>query len=220
MNKPREKLLRLGVKSLSLEELWAVVFGHGTKYLSVFELAQKLQQAYGDVPKYLNLPAERLASELGLGIVTTQRLLACLELGRRYFGALESGERPTVVTSLQAYNILKDMENYDREVVRGLYLDCRGNVIADQLLSIGSLTMSIAHPREVFKPAVTCSAAGVLIAHNHPSGTLLPSEEDQNLTALLIEAGNIMQIPLFDHIIVGRRGYYSFRDLQPEMFET
>lgn len=210
--KPREKLFAIGVEELSLAELWSVVIGHGTKNMSAFRLAERLVNAYGVARDLRKLDADFIASALGVGRATTARIQAVLELGMRYFSMPGNLEMPVVTCAEQAYNLLQDMANYDREALRGLYLDTRSCLIADQLLSLGSLMSSPVHPREVFKPAIVRSAACLLVAHNHPSGSRLPSDSDFEVTKGLIAAGEVIGIPLIDHVIIARDGFFSFRD--------
>lgn len=110
------------------------------------------------------------------------------------------------------FQYLKTMRSLKKEHLHGLYLDCRNRVIYDEVISIGTLTSNIVHPREVFRPAIEHSAAAVIVAHNHPSGDPHPSEEDIKATGRLKEAGKILSIPLLDHVIIADEGYYSLQE--------
>lgn len=110
-----------------------------------------------------------------------------------------------------AYQYLKAMKTLKKEHSHGLYLNCRQQLIYDEVISIGSMTANIVHPREVFAPALKHSAAGVIVVHNHPSGVSRPSEHDIRVTARLKAASEILCIPLLDHIIIAEDGYYSMQ---------
>jgi DNA repair protein RadC len=132
-----------------------------------------------------------------------------LELGRRTYATGRSGEPVQVRTAEQAYHFFRDMGGRSKEQLRGLYLDSHYQVVYDEIISIGSLTSNVVHPREVFQPAISRGAVGIIIAHNHPSGSLEPSDADIEVTRQLIDAGKILGIDMLDHIIVTADGYKS-----------
>jgi len=118
-----------------------------------------------------------------------------------------------ISNSKEAYEYVRQgLENKDREFFVAVLLDCKNVPLGVNLVSIGSLSASTVHPREVYKPAILASAAALIVAHNHPSGDPKPSVEDTNVTKTLAEAGQILDIELLDHIIIGQGGFYSFRD--------
>jgi DNA repair protein RadC len=130
---------------------------------------------------------------------------------------VKKGKLPTyesrIRSSVNAYNVLREyLADTDREVFCVLCLDRKNGVIGLNTVSIGSLTASVVHPREVFKPAILSNASSVLLSHNHPSGCPLPSQEDRALTARLVQAGKLLGVEVLDHIIVGEGKYFSFAD--------
>lgn len=125
---------------------------------------------------------------------------------------VSSAEAPECGSPGQAYQLLLDMASLRKEHFRAIYLDARQRMLRQETVSIGSLTATIVHPREVYRPAIELSAAGVLVAHNHPSGDPNPSPEDLALTRRLRQAGEILGIELIDHLIIGRCGYVSLKE--------
>ncbi|HPM75414.1 MAG TPA: JAB domain-containing protein, partial [Saccharofermentans sp.] len=120
-----------------------------------------------------------------------------------------SGRKVTIRNAKSAYDYLKDMQSLPKEQLRGLYLNSRYGLIHDEVISVGTLTSSIVHPREVFRPAIEHSAAAIIIAHNHPSGSSKPTSGDMEVTNQLVKAGRIIGIELLDHIIIGKSGFTS-----------
>ena len=138
------------------------------------------------------------------------QLIAALELGRRLL--IKPVSHQYINSSRDLYEITKSMSEYKKEYVRGIYIDTRYKVIHDEILSIGSLDANIIHPREIFKPAISNSAYALFIIHNHPSGNSEPSLEDKFITHELVKIGELLQIPLFDHIVIGKNTYFSFKE--------
>jgi DNA repair protein RadC len=208
---PRERLRTLGPDALGLNELLAVVLQSGTRRESIFEISERIIEDFGN----RSLAACRSVSEVmdhfGLGEAKAAQLVACVELGRRLHDG-GAREFPLLLGPAQAARFLEPMGRQMREVFRCLYLDTTNRLVRDEVISLGSLNSSLVHPREVFHFAVQYSAASVLLAHNHPSGTLDPSPEDLALTRQLVEAGEIMGIPVLDHLIITTNGWYSLRE--------
>lgn len=156
---------------------------------------------------------ELLAIVLSVGTrkeeVLTMSSRIIKEYGEKSIINQTKGRPITIRTPKQAYEYLKDMRELSKEHLRGLYLNSRHVVIHDEVISIGSLTANIVHPREVFKPAIEYSAVAVIIAHNHPSGTIKPTKSDIEITKQLLKAGKILGIDLIDHIIIGKNKFIS-----------
>lgn len=199
--KPREKLIRLGPKSLNVSELMAVLLGVGTKKEEVMSMSQRIIKEYGEKSIAHEANPDKLASALNIPIAKACQIVAGFELGRRFF-ASQSGRPIYVRNAQQAFSYLKDMGNSKKEQLRGLYLNSRYQVIHDEVISVGSLTANIVHPREVFQPAIEHSAVAIIIAHNHPSGSLEPTEADVEVTEQLFEAGKLLGVDLLDHLII------------------
>jgi DNA repair protein RadC len=199
--KPRERLIAYGPEVLSVSDLLAVVINVGTRKEGVLEMSARILKEYGGRSIIYETNPKKLSEELDIPMTKSCQIIACFELGRRYFRPATNGT--TVIrTPRQAYDYVKDMRELPKEHLRGLYLNSHYQVIHDEVISIGSLTSNIIHPREVFKPAIAISAIGVVLAHNHPSGVSEPSADDLAITRQLIEAGKILGVALLDHIIV------------------
>jgi DNA repair protein RadC len=146
---------------------------------------------------------------LGIPLCKACQLVACFELGRRLFRNADGRKPVTIRTASQVYDYLRDMRDLPKEHLRGLYLDSHYQLIHDELISIGTLTSNLVHPREVFRPALEFSAAALILAHNHPSGVPRASEADLLITRQIIEAGRVLGIGLLDHVIIARTKYAS-----------
>lgn len=206
--KPREKMVKQGPSVLSEVELLAVILGVGTRKEEVFAMASRIFKQYGKNTIVNQTDPKELERELDIPMAKACQIVAAFELGRRFFRKTNGG--PAIVrTPKQAYEFLKDMRDLPKEHLRGIYLNSRHRVIHDEIISIGSLTASIIHPREVFRPALECRAAAIIVAHNHPSGNARPTREDIEITNQLIEAGKILGIDLLDHIVISKNGFSS-----------
>lgn len=199
--KPREKLLRFGPKGLSVAELVAALLGVGTRKEEVLAMAQRIVREYGEKSIAAETNPRKLADALDIPFVKACQIVAAFELGRRFF-ANHNGRATHVRNAQQAYQYLHEMGHSTKEQLRGLYLNSRYQVIHDEVISVGSLTANIVHPREVFRPAVEHGAAAVIVAHNHPSGNPQPTAEDIAVTAQLSAAGKLLGIDLLDHLII------------------
>jgi DNA repair protein RadC len=207
-DKPREKLLSHGPTALNVAELMAVVLNVGTQKEDVLAMAQRVTREYGDKAITSETDPNKLATALDIPVVKACQIVASFELGRRYFSRT-AGRSAHIRNSKQAYEYLRDMGGLRKEQLRALYLGSRYQIIHDEVVSIGSLTANIVHPREVFQPAIEHGAVAVLIAHNHPSNHLEPSSADVDLTDQLKAAGAILGIDLIDHLIITSHGYVS-----------
>lgn len=199
-DKPREKLLKAGVKNVSVAELMAVVLGVGTSKEDVLTMAKRVTKEYGEKALMNESNPEALAEALEIPLTKACQIVASFEIGRRYFA-----KQPGAVyirQSKQAYDYLKDMGTLRKEQLRGLYLNSRYQVIHEEIISIGSLTANIVHPREVFQPAVEHGAIAIILAHNHPSGRINPTHADLEITSQLVKAGQLMGIDIVDHLII------------------
>ncbi len=206
--KPREKLLALGAPALSVAELIEVVLGTGTRKEDVRAMAERILREYGERSLVGNVNPKTLSDDLQIPIGKALQIAACAELGRRFFQKNERGIA-TIRTPDDVFEYLKDMRDLSKEHLRGLYLNNQHKIIHDEVISIGTIDTNIVHPREVFKPALEYSAVAVILAHNHPSGSLEPSDADVEITKQLVESGKIMGIQLLDHVIVTKDAFAS-----------
>lgn len=206
--KPREKLLAYGPSGLAVSELVAILLGVGTRKEEVMSMAQRILKEYGERAIVNETNPKTLADALDIPLTKACQIVASFELGRRYFDK-RAGKPVTIRTAQHAYEHLKDMGGLQKEQLRGLYLNSRYQVIHEEVISVGSLTANIVHPREVFKPALEYGAVALIIAHNHPSGSIEPTEADTQVTQQLKSAGKIMGIELLDHLIIADETFVS-----------
>lgn len=209
--KPREKLIRYGPDVLRIPELVSIILNTGYRDENVLELSHRIIKEYGSRAIASEKNVGRLMETLGIPLVKACQVIACFELGRRFFQE-EPGRMPTIRGPEDVYIYLEDMRKLKKEQFRGLYLNARNKVIHDEVISIGTLTANLVHPREVFQPAIEYLACGVIVAHNHPSGDPEPSEDDLEITKKLTTVGKTMDIELLDHIIIGRNKYVSLKE--------
>lgn len=209
-DKPREKLLKYGPSALTVSELVAIVLAQGTKKEDVLSMASRIIRDYGERSLSNQHNAQVLAKELEIPVVKALQIVACAELGRRFFDRREHGQ-VIIRTAKDVYEYLKDLRSLPKEHLRGLYVNTHHRLIHDEVISIGTINSNLIHPREVFKPAIEYGAAAVILAHNHPSGIVTASAADIDITNRVIEAGKIIGIPLVDHIIIGKNKFASIK---------
>ena len=207
--KPREKLLRHGPSTLSVAELLAVILNVGTQKEDVLAMSRRLLKEYGDSVIVSQKDPQKVKELHNVPIGKACQLVACFELGRRFF-EVRTTRKPVVLrTASQVFEYLKDMRDLPKEHLRGLYLDNHYQLVHDEIISIGTLTSNVVHPREVFRPALEYSAAAMILAHNHPSGIAKPSDADLAITRQIIDAGRVLGIGLLDHVIIAKNKYES-----------
>lgn len=210
--RPRERLRRLGPAALSSVELLTLLVGCGTRERPADSVARAVLATWPDLRSLAARSLEELGAVDGVGAATAARLAAACELGRR-LSRERRGPRPVLATPRSVWRHLAlELRDRERERFLALYLNTRNELVRETVVSVGSLNASIVHPREVFKPALACAAAALVVAHNHPSGDPAPSREDREVTRAIADAGRILDIPLHDHLIVGSDSYFSFRD--------
>ena len=209
---PRERMAALGAEMLSDSELIAILLNTGSKGRNVLELAWDLLNSAGTLRSLRMMSLNEISAIDGIGEGKGARVLAAMELGRR--AALEDKRfMPKISSSKDVLDFLADeMRSLEQETVRVLLLNTKHMLLHSAVISVGGLNYSPIHPREVYKQALKFSAAGIILVHNHPSGEAAPSEQDIKLTKRLKEAGEIMGIPLLDHLIIAETGYYSFSE--------
>jgi DNA repair protein RadC len=208
-DKPREKLVKYGPAHLSIGELLAVVLGVGTKREGILAMSQRLMKEYGGADIIREKNPKKIEAMLGIPLAKACQIVACFELGRRFFESPAAQKPVELRTASQVFEYIKDMRNLPKECLRGLYLDARYHVIHDEVISLGTLTSNIIHPREVFRPALEYSASAVILAHNHPSGVSTPSEADIVITRQIVAAGKILGIGVLDHLVVTKQKFES-----------
>jgi len=208
LDRPREKIARKGAAALKDEELIEAIIGRGTKSRDVRTIAREICGLVGE--QKLPIRYEELASLDGVGPTKASQILACFELGRRYYAAPDSQAKVTKPDDI--LRLLPDLASKRQEHFICITLNGAGEVLGNRVITVGLLNHSLVHPREVFADAITDRAASVICVHNHPSGSLEPSSQDIAITQQLKEAGALVGIPLIDHIIVSRTGHLSLRE--------
>ncbi len=215
-DRPRERMLRLGPEALSDAELIALLLVTGREGANAVDVAKELLATHRSLATLLKLTTAQLAKTKGIGPAKAIQLTAAFQLGRRL--AEERQRRQKVESPEDVYALMApQMQALHKESLRVLLLDTRHHLLHIDEISLGSINESIAHPREIFRPALVHAAYGMILVHNHPSGDPSPSEADLRLTRRLSEASQLLQIPLLDHIIIGSAApghpaYYSFKE--------
>lgn len=211
--RPRERLVRYGAKNLSTEDLIAIILKTGTKDYSSRYLAEQVLKMVKDVSDLKYLSLNKMININGIGAVKAIDFLAALELGRRVYDnkPLDKNLKCNGAEKIFKY-FRSELESVNQEYFYCLYLDQNKMLIDKKLLFKGTLNRSLVHPREIFKEAYLASAASIICLHNHPSGNVIPSEEDILITNNLVKIGILQGIPIQDHIIIGKNNYYSFYD--------
>jgi len=210
--RPQERLSKLGIEALSAQEVLALILGRGIRDESVMVTAQKLLSKFGNLKNIAAASLEELTEIKGIGPAKAAQIKAASELGKRLESSFDEGQKSTVKSPQDAIKLVKNrLKGKKKEHFLVLSLDTRNHLINTHTISVGSLDSSIVHPREVFKEAISSSAASVIFVHNHPSGDPEPSEDDIKLTKRLVEAGDILGVEVLDHIIVCDRDYLSIK---------
>lgn len=210
-DRPIERLINKGPSILSLEELLAILIKTGTKEESAKTLASKLLAKIKSTKDLEQMTMEDLVSIKGIGYTKAATLLAAIELSKRLKKGIETIKHIQITNAELVYTYYHSLlQTRSQEHFYCLYLDSKKRVLESKLLFLGTLNYSMVHPREVFLEAYKNHAVSIICIHNHPSGNPSPSRQDVELTKRLVEIGNLMGIPVDDHIIIGRSSYYSF----------
>lgn len=207
---PRERLEKAGREALKDEELLAILLGTGYKGKNVLKVAASILRKHPK-EKLVHLDIEALKKLKGLGTAKAAILVAAFELTKRALNE-GNGALPSVSSPSDVLPLIADIRTKRKEHFVAIYLNARNQIIHREEISVGSLSASIVHPREVFQPAVEVSAASLILAHNHPSGDVLPSKDDVEITKRMAEAGKIMGIEVLDHIIIGAERFLSLKE--------
>jgi DNA repair protein RadC len=209
-DRPRERLYASGPGALADAELLALQLGSGTRGRTAIDVAREALATYGSLAELASREVAELAGLRGIGPVKAARLVAAFEMTRR-LRARTPGQRVILSGPEEVYAAFGPlMEDLKREVFRIALLDAQNGLLRDRIVSEGTLSASLVHPREVFKPAILESAASVILIHNHPSGDPTPSREDVRLTRQLAECARLLDLRIHDHVIIGRGKFLSF----------
>ncbi|MBM3320755.1 MAG: DNA repair protein RadC [Candidatus Eisenbacteria bacterium] len=210
---PRERMLQKGASALADRELIAILLGSGRPGRSALDVAADLLARLGNLRALALSGAEPLVGVPGVGTGKAARLLAAVELGRRVVRFRKEDPYPIRSPKDAAHLLMDEMRSLDREEFRVLLLDAKNRVIGVEIVSIGTLTASLIHPREGLKAAIVRSAASIILVHNHPTGVPTPSREDIEITERFAEAGRVIGIDVLDHVIIGDGRFESLREM-------
>ena len=205
-DKPREKLIKKGAKTLKDFELVAILLGSGIKGKDVIKLSKEIVKLYED--DFSSLTLDKLLSIHGLGVAKASQLISAIELSKRYLVK----QNKKITNASDIYEELKEYRDKKQEYFLCIYLDGANHICETRIITIGILNQSLVHPREVFAPAVEHRCASIIVAHNHPSGILSPSSEDIKVTQRLKESGKLLGIELLDHVIFSKDSFMSMKD--------
>ena len=209
---PRERLAKEGVEALSNQELLAILLRTGTRQASVFEIAQKVLSNLSSITDLKKMTLQELQSLSGIGRVKAIELQAMIELGHRIHKH-ETLEMESILSSQKlAKKMQQELGHKKQEHLVALYLNTQNQIIHQQTIFIGSATRSIAEPREILHYAIKHMATSLILVHNHPSGAVAPSRNDDHVTKLVKDACDLMGIVLLDHLIVSHSSYFSYRE--------
>ncbi|HEX79223.1 MAG TPA: JAB domain-containing protein [Dehalococcoidia bacterium] len=210
--RPRERLQKYGAESLSAQEIIALILGRGISGESVIVTAQRLIKQFGSLSGIASASVEELSQVRGIGLAKAAQLKASFELANRMEVSSVASAKPLIKKPEDVAGLIASrLKGKKKEYFLAIMLDTRSRLIKVSEISVGSLDASVVHPREVFKEAISASAASVIFAHNHPSGDPTPSEDDIKLTKRLADAGEITGIDILDHIIIGDGRYLSLK---------
>jgi len=211
--RPRERLMQYGAAALSNAELLAIILRTGTTQENVLHLAERILARYQGLHGLAQASPEELQDVPGLGAAKATQILAALEIGKRSI-TYNGHERPMIHTALDAARLVLDMGTLRQEQVRVILLDSGQRVIAIPTIYTGTLNMSVLPVSEIFREAITRNSPAVILIHNHPSGDPSPSPEDIELTRTLIAAGNLLDIQVIDHLIIGQPRWVSLKEMR------
>ena len=209
--RPREKALISGIESLSDEEVLALILRSGTRSESVLDLSVRILRMVQSLSQLPRLSYFQLMQIPGIKIAKAMELMAVFELSKRVLRSSMMDKNVMNSPELLIHWLKSEVGYKHQEHLMAIYLNTQNQIVSYKTLFVGTLDKSVIHPREIFREAVESSASRLLVIHNHPSGSITPSQADIEVTAVLNEVGQLMGIPLLDHLIVTDSGYCSLR---------
>ncbi|MBN1929834.1 MAG: DNA repair protein RadC [Chlorobiaceae bacterium] len=209
-NRPRERFLSSGKEALSPAELLALILRSGTQKLNILDTCNQLISTHG-LEKLADLSLNELQKQPGIGQAKAMQIAAIFELHRRIRFSRNMNRKVQGARDVFEY-MQGRIPDDTKEHLFVLFLSTKNRILSHEIISVGTLTASLIHPREIFKAAIRQSAHSIILVHNHPSGDVQPSNADKQVTSILKKAGDLLQIELLDHVIVGNEDWFSFRD--------
>ena len=210
-DRPREKMMSKGVDALTDAELIAILLATGTREMSAIDLAKKMIQDLGGFSQLARASSKQLMTIKGIGEAKALTLVAALELGRRK-AREEAFSLQIKSADTAARYLMEKIGDSEQEIFYALFLDRKNCIKSEKMISLGSISATLIDVRIVMREAVQHLASAMIVAHNHPSGNLNPSQADKDITYKLKEAGKLFDIPVLDHVIVTGKGYFSFAE--------
>jgi len=210
IERPREKLIAKGAENLKDSELLAILLRTGKTGKNVIEIASQILTKHSK-KRLLQMIYQDLVKISGIDSAKATTLLAAFELSKRAL-EVDDSNLPIISIPKDVVAQLTDLRHNKKEHFIALYLNARNQLVHKETISMGTLNANLVHPREVFEPALKHSAAGIMVAHNHPSGDPKPSEDDLEITKKLAEAGKMMGVELLDHVIIATNSHFSFKE--------
>jgi DNA repair protein RadC len=218
-NRPGYKLEKNGAGSLDSAELLAIILGYGSKKESVLELSNRLLKKH-NLHNFENLGFRELVEDVSSkkdeyvgSKVKAMKIFALVELAKRYNKLKNKGFKRSISSAKDVYDLLVDrFGSLKKEHFVCLYLDTKNNIIKEEVVSVGTLNSSLVHPREVFVSAIRERANSIILVHNHPSGSCEPSVEDEKITSIFRDGGELLGIRLLDHVVISKKEFYSFKE--------
>ncbi len=212
IDRPRERLITKGAKSLNNEELLAIILRAGTKDISAKNLAEHILKYVGNISNLKQITYQELLKIKGIGSAKACQILSCIELAKRINQKIETLQGKKFTNANLIFEYYKNIVSTEQESFYCVYLNVSKQIIMDKKIFTGTLNKSLIHPRDIFRIAYIINAHSFICIHNHPSGNSSPSKEDEIITDRLSWIGKTMGIPLIDHVIIGRQNYYSFKE--------
>ncbi|MGY3750589.1 RadC family protein [Vagococcus acidifermentans] len=210
--RPRERLEKYGAEALSHQELLAIILRTGSREMDVMTQSLYILNHFNSLYELKKASLEELRTINGVGAVKSIEIKAMIELGKRIANSNQLKLGKITSSHELGRQLIEEMKDYHQEHLVVLYLNTKNELIKKEILFIGSVNQSIAHPREIFRGAVRYSAAQIILAHNHPTGSCAPSKQDEAFTRRVKECGELMGIELLDHLVIGNDSYVSFRE--------
>ncbi len=209
--RPRERLAKWGASSLQTSELLAILLRTGSQKQNAHDLGRHLIVHFGDLGGIADATLEELQCLEGIGPTKAVEIKAAIELGKR-MATFAREDRPTISSPEEAAGLLmSELNGLGKEHFVAVLLNTKNQVLRVETISVGTLDSSLIHPRECFRPAIAAGCASVIFAHNHPSGDPSPSAQDKQITKHLHEAGELLGIPVLDHLIIGDQRFISMK---------
>ena len=207
IDRPRERFLQKGADALSKSDLLAILLGSGIKGKNVKQLSEHIIKKFGK--NFLNITVDDLLEISGIGQAKALQIISAISLVKRFYEE-EKGNEIIIKNAKDVLSLSYDLRDKKKEYLICIYLNARNALIKKEVISIGLLDKALIHPREIFYPATELHAASIILIHNHPSGNSLPSGKDHQIVKKIVQAGEIMGIPVIDFIIISEDNHYSF----------